>query len=74
MFSSIDESGEEQPEESKPINIADCYNLKEVQTTFGVSESTIRQLIIRNKIPKIRKGKFAYVPKSIIENLLMKSI
>ena len=47
-----------------------CYTLTEVQHKYGVSESTVQQLIKRNSIPKIKKGWYAYVPKQIIDNLL----
>jgi len=52
------------------FKIADCYNLTEVQSKYGISESTLQNLIKRNNIPKIKKGWFAYVPKTIIDKLL----
>jgi excisionase family DNA binding protein len=58
-----------QPEE-KEYNISDCYNLTEVQEKYSISEKTLHNLIKRNSIPKIKKGWFAYVPKTIIDNLL----
>lgn len=70
----------EQPEAVTPPNksvpqpvkfeVAQCYNLTEVQTKYGISEKALHQLIKRNSIPKIRRGWFAYVPKPIIDNLL----
>ena len=61
-----------QTKEAEPIqyNIKDCYTLTEIQGKYGVSESTIQQLIKRNNIPKIKKGWYAYVPKQIIDKLL----
>ena len=50
--------------------IDDCYTLKEVQDKYGVSETTLQNLIKRNNIPKIKKGWFAYVPKKMIDNIL----
>lgn len=58
--------------EAEPIlyDIEDCYTLTEVQDKYGISESTVHQLIKRNSIPKIKKGRYAYVPKKIIDKLL----
>lgn len=52
------------------FNTKDCYTLTEVQDKYGISESTVQQLIKRNSIPKIKKGWYAYVPKQIIDELL----
>ena len=62
-----------QTKEVEPIqyDIKDCYTLTEVQNKYKVSESTVQQLIKRNSIPKIKKGWYAYVPKQIIDELLM---
>ncbi len=56
---------------TEPIKfeIADCYNLTEVQNKYGISETALQQLIKRQGIPKIKKGWFAYVPKTVIDNL-----
>lgn len=60
--------------ESKPeqmqFDISDCYNLTEVQSKYGISETALQNLIKRNSIPKIKKGWFAYVPKTVIDKLL----
>lgn len=58
-----------QPEQ-KQFDIADCYNLTEVQDKYGISETALQSLIKRNSIPKIKKGWFAYVPKTVIDKLL----
>lgn len=52
------------------LEITDCYNLGEVQAKFGISEKALYEVIKRNRIPKIRKGWYAYVPKSVIDKLL----
>jgi hypothetical protein len=62
-----------QPEkqlEQTQFDIADCYNLTEVQSKYGISEKALQNLIKRNSIPKIKKGWFAYVPKTVIDKLL----
>lgn len=58
-----------QPEQ-KQFDISDCYNLTEVQSKYGISETALQNLIKRNSIPKIKKGWFAYVPKTVIDKLL----
>jgi excisionase family DNA binding protein len=55
---------------SSDFDIENGYTLKEVQENFNISQTGLQLLIKREKIPKIRKGRFAYLPKSIIENLL----
>ncbi len=60
---------EKQPEQ-RQFDIADCYNLTEVQSKYGISETALQNLIKRNSIPKIKKGWFAYVPKVVIDKLL----
>jgi excisionase family DNA binding protein len=52
------------------FNISDCYTLTEVQSKYGISETALQNLIKRNSIPKIKKGWFAYVPKTVIDKLL----
>lgn len=52
------------------FNISDRYTLTEVQNKYGISETTVQNLIKRNSIPKIKKGWFAYVPKTVIDKLL----
>lgn len=52
------------------FDIADCYNLTEIQSKYGISETAVQNLIKRNSIPKIKKGWFAYVPKTVIDKLL----
>lgn len=60
---------ESQPEQ-KQFDISDCYNLTEVQSKYGISEKALQDIIKRNSIPKIKKGWFAYVPKTEIDKLL----
>lgn len=51
------------------FDIAECYTLTEVQDKYGISETALQNLIKRDNIPKIKKGWFAYVPKTIIDKL-----
>jgi len=52
------------------IDIADCYNLTEIQNKYGISEKTVQDIIKRNNIPKLKHGWYAYVPKILIDELL----
>jgi len=56
--------------EPTQYNIKDCYTITETQSKYSVSETTLQQLIKRNSIPKIKKGRYTYIPKQIIDNLL----
>lgn len=57
--------------EKKEFDISNFYNLTEIQNKFGISERALHELIKRNKIPKIKKGWFAYVPKTAIDKLFV---
>jgi len=60
-----------QPEpKAVDFDISECYTISEVQQKFNISSGTLYHLINRNKVPKISKGKFVYVPKTIIETLI----
>ena len=50
--------------------IEDCYTLTEVQKKYGISEKALYEVVKRNNIPKIKKGWYAYVPKTLIDNIL----
>ena len=52
------------------FDITDCYTLTEVQDKYGISETALQNLIKRNSIPKIKKGWFAYIPKTVIDKIL----
>lgn len=56
--------------QSKIVDVKEGYTLAEVQSRFGISEKGLHTLIERNKIPKIKQGKFVFVPKNLIDNLL----
>jgi len=50
--------------------IEDCYTISEVLEKYRISEKALQNLIKRENIPKIKKGWYAYVPKTIINKLL----
>jgi excisionase family DNA binding protein len=59
------------PKKAEPISfdITGCYNMGEAQSKFGISEKTLLEIVKRNQIPKYRRGKFAYIPKTAIDKL-----
>lgn len=57
------------PTQLKPLEIAECYTISEVQEKFKVSQSAFQNIMKRNNIQKIQKGKFVYVPKVVINNI-----
>ena len=62
-----------QPEiktEPKPIEITDCYTITETLQKFKISDSALNNIIKRFSVPKVKKGKFTYIPKTIIEKIL----
>jgi len=48
----------------------DCYTITETQQKFNISDSALNNIIKRFSIPKIKKGKFTFVPKTIIDKIL----
>jgi excisionase family DNA binding protein len=58
------------PDIQKEIKIEACYNMGEIQQKYNISEKALYDLIKRHQIPKLKMGKFSYVPKSKIDQLL----
>lgn len=58
------------PKPEKPLNIRECYHMGEIQLKYNISEKALYDMIKRNNIPKTQQGKFVYVPKSKIDQLL----
>jgi excisionase family DNA binding protein len=58
-----------QPQQ-KRFEISDCYSFQELKLKFGFSQRGIEDFVKRNGIPKIKKGWFVYVPKTVIDKLL----
>jgi excisionase family DNA binding protein len=52
------------------LNIEDCYTLQALQKLNRLSQKALYELIKRNHIPKFKQGKFVYVPKAAIDQLL----
>lgn len=51
-------------------NIEDCYTISEIQEKFNISSGALYNIIKRNNLPKINKGKYVFVPKKMINELL----
>jgi excisionase family DNA binding protein len=54
------------------IPLKDCFNIGQILEEYKLSETSLRSLIQRHKIPKFQKGKFVYIPKKLIEPILIK--
>jgi excisionase family DNA binding protein len=65
---------EQKPQEQQAVKLqyepSECYTIGEVSEKYGVSPSTVSNIIRRNSIPKREVGKFVYVPKEMIDKIL----
>ncbi|MDR2969468.1 MAG: helix-turn-helix domain-containing protein [Tannerellaceae bacterium] len=70
MYSTIEIP--EEPKE-KPIKlhyeIDECYTVTEISVKYGVSPSTVENVIRRNSLPKRQVGNYVYVPKEPIDKI-----
>ncbi|MFC3361738.1 helix-turn-helix domain-containing protein [Pedobacter fastidiosus] len=57
------------PDIQKIMRIEACYHIGEVERKYNISNKALYELIKRHEIPKLKCGKFTYVPKSMIDNL-----
>lgn len=53
----------------KRLETEDCYTISEIQNKFKVSQTALQNIISRNEIQKMQKGKFVYVSKKIIDDI-----
>ncbi|OIQ16603.1 MAG: hypothetical protein BM557_09840 [Flavobacterium sp. MedPE-SWcel] len=66
----------EQPRPLKNIiktdkfKVSDFYTINEVMQKYNVSQGTLQQVIKRNNVPKTKKGRYVYVSKLMINDLL----
>ena len=60
----------EEPKE-KPMKLHyekdECYTINEISQKYGVSLSTVDNVIRRNSLPKRQIGNYVYVPKELID-------
>lgn len=59
---------ERQPKE-KQYNVSECFSISEAQKKYNISESALQKIIQREEIPKIKQGKFVYIPKVLIDEV-----
>lgn len=55
--------------EPKEYEIEDCYTITEAQIKYNISQSGLYLLTQKHNIPKIKKWRYVYVPKELIDNL-----
>lgn len=55
--------------EAKEYDISECYTITEVQTKYNISPAGLYVLMQKHNIPKIKKWRYVYVPKELIDNL-----
>jgi excisionase family DNA binding protein len=58
------------PDLQKVIKVEACYHIGEIERKFNISGKALYEIIKRYKVPKLKMGKFTYVPKSRIDELL----
>jgi len=61
-----------QPQQKEPnqYDISECYSIGEIQRKYRISEKGLYDIIKQHNVPKTRKGKFSFVPKTIIDSIL----
>lgn len=57
------------PDIQSVMKIEACYTIGEVEAKFSVPGKTLYDIIKRQGIPKLKVGKFTYVPKSRIHEI-----
>lgn len=59
-------------EQQQPVEFVEteCYNVADVREKYSISQTALRNLILKHNIPTFYKGWFAYVPKAYIDKLL----
>jgi excisionase family DNA binding protein len=55
---------------AKKLTIEDCYSLSEIMNKYNISDRGLYQIIERHGVPKMRKGKFTFVSKDHIDEIL----
>lgn len=68
----FDVSKPESNELKQPVEFveSECYNVADVRKKYSISQTALRNLILKHNIPTFYKGWFAYVPKAEINGLL----
>lgn len=53
----------------KLVELKDCYTTNEVKEKFNISDRTLKSLIDKNEIPKLKQGWYYYVPKEPFDEI-----
>lgn len=61
---------EKVPADISKTPIDECYSIGAIMSKFNIAEKTLYTLLKRNNVPKFRKGKYTYIPKALIDQLL----
>lgn len=51
------------------FDVSECFSISEAQKKYNISESALQKIIQREEIPKIKQGKFVYIPKELIDEV-----
>lgn len=51
------------------FDVSECFSISEAQKKYNISESALQKIIQREEIPKIKQGKFVYIPKELIDKV-----
>ncbi|MES2387395.1 MAG: helix-turn-helix domain-containing protein [Bacteroidota bacterium] len=54
--------------------LSECYSTEQVRAKFGITDKALSKLLFRNKIPKYRNGRYAYVPQVLIDKVFIQKI
>lgn len=58
------------PDIQTVMKVEACYTIGEIEKKYSISSKGLHELIKRHKIPKLKLGRYTYVPKSRIDELL----
>lgn len=58
------------PDIQSVMKVEACYTIGEVEQKFKISSKALYEILKRNQVPKLKMGKYTYVPRSIIDKLL----
>ena len=51
-------------------NVSECYSLFEIRIKYGISDKALHDTLKRNEIPKLKQGRYTYVPKILIDKIM----
>lgn len=52
------------------LKVEDCYSIGEIEEKYGIYSRTLFELFKRKNVEKLQKGKFVYVSKEVVHELL----